>query len=89
MVLFNQRKKAREKGVLKMTFKELREVWSGRTRVGFHDKDGAVVVMEGYPFDLVQTDPRLDNFEVRSICPDMYIQCDNCSSCLVKLDYRE
>lgn len=71
-----------------MTFKELRGVWSGRTRVGFHDKDGAMVVMEGYPFDLVQTDPRLDNFEVRSICPDMYIQRYGHSSCVITLDYK-
>lgn len=71
-----------------MTFKELREVWSGMVNVSVRDKDGELFIAEDYPFDLVSTNSWLDRCEVRAIMCDMYIQRDGHSSCVVKLDYR-
>lgn len=71
-----------------MTFKELREVWSGMVNVVVRTKDKPSLCIEDYPFDMVQKRPWLDNCRVRAIEPDAYVQRDGHSSCVVKLDYR-
>lgn len=71
-----------------MLFKDLRSVWSGMVNVSVFAIDKAPLTIEGYPFDMVQKCPWLDNCEVRAIEPDAYIQRDGHSSCVVKLDYR-
>lgn len=71
-----------------MTFKDLRNVWSGMVNVSVYAIDKAPLTIEDYPFDMVQKRPWLDNCEVRAIEPDAYIQRDGHSSCVVKLDYR-
>lgn len=70
-----------------MTFKDLRSVWCGMVNVVVQTTDKPSLCIEGYPFDIVQKYPWVDNFEVRSIEPDMYIQRDGHSSCVIKLDY--
>lgn len=71
-----------------MTFKDLRNVWCGMVNVLVYAKDKAPLSIEGYPFDMVQKRPWIDDCEVRAIEPDMYIQRDGHSSCVIKLDYR-
>lgn len=71
-----------------MLFKDLRNVWGGMVNVIVRTKDKPSLCIEGYPFDIVQKRPWLDNCEVRAIEPDAYVQRDGHSSCVVKLDYR-
>lgn len=71
-----------------MLFKDLRSVWSGMVNVSVFAIDKAPLTIEGYPFDMVQKRPWLDNCKVRAIEPDAYVQRDGHSSCVVKLDYR-
>lgn len=70
-----------------MTFKELRKVWGGMVNVIVYTLDKAPLKIEDYPFNMIQKRPWLDDCEVRAIEPDMYIQRDGHSSCVVKLDY--
>lgn len=72
-----------------MLFKDLRSVWSGMVNVVVRTKDKQSLCIEGYPFDIVQEYPLIDNCEVWSIDPDMYIQRDGHSSCVITLDYNE
>lgn len=71
-----------------MVFRDLRDVWSGMVNVVVCAIDKPPLAIEGYPFDIAQKRPWIDDCEVRSIDPDMYIQRDGHSSCVVKLDYR-
>lgn len=87
MVISNQEKKPTERQY-RMTFKDLRSVWSGMVNVSVFAIDKAPLTIEDYPFDMVQKRPWLDNCEVRAIEPDAYVQRDGHSSCVVKLDYR-
>lgn len=61
----------------------------GMVNVIVYAKDKAPLTIEDYPFDMVQKYPWIDNCEVKAIEPDMYIQRDGHSSCVIKLDYME
>lgn len=69
-----------------MLFKDLRSVWGGMVNVVVCI-NGNMLTIEDYPFDIARKYPILDNCEVRAIEPDMYVQRDGHSSCVVKLDY--
>ena len=71
-----------------MVFKDLRELWSGMVNVVVRTKDKPSFCIEDYPFDIVQKYPWVDDCEVWSIDPDMYIQRDGHSSCVITLDYK-
>lgn len=70
-----------------MLFKDLRSVWGGMVNVVVCI-NGNTLTIEDYPFDIARKYPSLDNCEVKAIEPDMYVQRDGHSSCVVKLDYR-